>query len=159
MANLQRVVISLLFVLTAGFLFLAQTSEAAKGPKITHKASQNRNQRDSDRATDPNHRFTLISLTAMNHLEGSSLVSMARLCLRLQRTSVPWRPAKRASGTKAQPFTASSKVSCARVVILPTATVRVSARAVGGPTDCEPRDWWEIHLWREIRRREFQIDP
>ncbi|CAL8577041.1 Peptidyl-prolyl cis-trans isomerase B [Xanthoria parietina] len=37
MANLQRVVISLLFVLTAGFLFLAQTSEAAKGPKITNK--------------------------------------------------------------------------------------------------------------------------
>ncbi|KAL8650266.1 MAG: hypothetical protein Q9226_005217 [Calogaya cf. arnoldii] len=37
MANLQRTVISLLFVLTAGFLFLAQTTEAAKGPKITDK--------------------------------------------------------------------------------------------------------------------------
>ena len=37
MANLQRVVISLLLIVTAGFLFLAQTSSAAKGPKITNK--------------------------------------------------------------------------------------------------------------------------
>lgn len=38
MANFQRVAISLLLILTAVFLFFAQTSEAAgKGPKITHK--------------------------------------------------------------------------------------------------------------------------
>ena len=37
MANLQKIVISLLLMLTAGFLFLAQTSSAAKGPKITNK--------------------------------------------------------------------------------------------------------------------------
>ena len=37
MANLQRAVIALLLIVTASFLFLAQTSEAAKGPKITHK--------------------------------------------------------------------------------------------------------------------------
>ncbi|KAI9880406.1 MAG: Peptidyl-prolyl cis-trans isomerase B [Pleopsidium flavum] len=37
MANLQRVVISILLILTATFLFFAQSSEAAKGPKITHK--------------------------------------------------------------------------------------------------------------------------
>ncbi|KAI4087115.1 MAG: hypothetical protein LQ344_007010 [Seirophora lacunosa] len=37
MANLQKIVISLLLMLTASFLFLAQTSEAAKGPKITDK--------------------------------------------------------------------------------------------------------------------------
>ncbi|KAI9788671.1 MAG: Peptidyl-prolyl cis-trans isomerase B [Peltula sp. TS41687] len=37
MATLQRAVISVLLILTATFLFLAQTSEAAKGPKITHK--------------------------------------------------------------------------------------------------------------------------
>ena len=41
MANLQRVVISLLLVLTATFLFLAQTSSAAKGPKITNKVELN----------------------------------------------------------------------------------------------------------------------
>ena len=39
MANLQRVVISLLLILTASFLFLAQTSSAAKGPKITNKVN------------------------------------------------------------------------------------------------------------------------
>lgn len=37
MASLQRVVISLLLIITAGFLFLAQTSSAAKGPLITNK--------------------------------------------------------------------------------------------------------------------------
>ncbi|MCJ1376875.1 Peptidyl-prolyl cis-trans isomerase B [Loxospora ochrophaea] len=37
MANIQRVVISVLFILTATFLFFAQASEATKGPKITHK--------------------------------------------------------------------------------------------------------------------------
>ena len=37
MANAQRVVISLLLILTASFLFFAQASQAAKGPKITNK--------------------------------------------------------------------------------------------------------------------------
>lgn len=37
MATLQRVVISLLLIITAGFLFLAQTASAAKGPLITNK--------------------------------------------------------------------------------------------------------------------------
>ena len=37
MANLQRIVISFLLILTATFLFFAQSSEAAKGPKITSK--------------------------------------------------------------------------------------------------------------------------
>ena len=37
MASLQKVVISLLLIITAGFLFLAQTSSAAKGPLITSK--------------------------------------------------------------------------------------------------------------------------
>merc|ERR1712093_677493 len=37
MANIQRVVISLLVILTATFLFMGQTAEATKGPKITHK--------------------------------------------------------------------------------------------------------------------------
>ena len=37
MANLQRIVISFLLILTVTFLFFAQSSEAAKGPKITNK--------------------------------------------------------------------------------------------------------------------------
>ena len=39
MANFQRIIISLLLMLTAGFLFLAHSTEAAKGPKITNKVS------------------------------------------------------------------------------------------------------------------------
>ncbi|OAG35595.1 peptidyl-prolyl cis-trans isomerase B [Fonsecaea monophora] len=37
MANIQRIVISLMVILTATFLFMGQTAQAAKGPKITHK--------------------------------------------------------------------------------------------------------------------------
>lgn len=37
MANLQRIVVSLMVILTVTFLFFGQTAEAAKGPKITHK--------------------------------------------------------------------------------------------------------------------------
>lgn len=37
MANIQRVLISLMVILAATFLFMGQTAEAAKGPKITHK--------------------------------------------------------------------------------------------------------------------------
>lgn len=37
MANLRNVVVSLMLILTATFLFMGQTASAAKGPKITHK--------------------------------------------------------------------------------------------------------------------------
>lgn len=37
MAPLQRLVVSVLLILTAVFVFFAQTAEAAKGPKITSK--------------------------------------------------------------------------------------------------------------------------
>ena len=37
MATLQRLVISVLLILTVTFVLFAQASEAAKGPKITHK--------------------------------------------------------------------------------------------------------------------------
>ncbi|KAL2350698.1 cyclophilin-like domain-containing protein [Cryomyces antarcticus] len=37
MANMQRLLISVLLILTFTFVFFAQSSEAAKGPKITHK--------------------------------------------------------------------------------------------------------------------------
>lgn len=37
MATFQRLTITLLVVLAAVFLFFAQTGEAAKGPRITHK--------------------------------------------------------------------------------------------------------------------------
>lgn len=37
MANLRNVIVSLMLILTATFLFMGQTASAAKGPKITHK--------------------------------------------------------------------------------------------------------------------------
>jgi peptidyl-prolyl cis-trans isomerase B (cyclophilin B) len=37
MASLQRLVISVLLILTVTFVFFAQATEATKGPKITHK--------------------------------------------------------------------------------------------------------------------------
>lgn len=37
MASIQRFVISFLLILSVTFVFFAQTSEATKGPKITHK--------------------------------------------------------------------------------------------------------------------------
>lgn len=37
MAILQRIIVSLLVLLTFTFIFFAQSSEAVKGPKITHK--------------------------------------------------------------------------------------------------------------------------
>jgi len=37
MAGIQRLIISLLVILTFTFVFFAQSSEAVKGPKITHK--------------------------------------------------------------------------------------------------------------------------
>jgi len=45
MANVQRIVVSLLLILTFTFVFFAQSSQAAKGPKITHKVrKQSRNE-------------------------------------------------------------------------------------------------------------------
>jgi peptidyl-prolyl cis-trans isomerase B (cyclophilin B) len=37
MFSMQRLVVSALLILTVIFLFMAQTAEAVKGPKITHK--------------------------------------------------------------------------------------------------------------------------
>ena len=53
MANIQRVVISLLVILTATFLFMGQTAEAAKGPKITHKVYF-----DIEHGDEPKHQWT-----------------------------------------------------------------------------------------------------
>jgi hypothetical protein len=37
MANFKNIIISVMVILTATFLFMGQSAEAAKGPKITHK--------------------------------------------------------------------------------------------------------------------------
>ena len=37
MANLQKLLVSLMLICTISFVYFAQATEAAKGPKITHK--------------------------------------------------------------------------------------------------------------------------
>ena len=37
MASIQRFLISVLLILSVTFVFFAQSAEASKGPKITHK--------------------------------------------------------------------------------------------------------------------------
>jgi peptidyl-prolyl cis-trans isomerase B (cyclophilin B) len=37
MISLQRLVVSALLILSVTFVFFAQSAEASKGPKITHK--------------------------------------------------------------------------------------------------------------------------
>lgn len=37
MANLQKLLVSLMLLCTLTFVYFAQTAEAGKGPKITHK--------------------------------------------------------------------------------------------------------------------------
>lgn len=37
MGSFQRIIVSLLLMCTVSFLYFAQTAEAQKGPKITHK--------------------------------------------------------------------------------------------------------------------------
>ena len=37
MASFKNVIVTLMVILTATFLFMGQTAEAAKGPKITNK--------------------------------------------------------------------------------------------------------------------------
>jgi peptidyl-prolyl cis-trans isomerase B (cyclophilin B) len=48
MLSLQRFVISVLLILSVTFVFFAQASEAAKGPKITHKVYFDIKQGDED---------------------------------------------------------------------------------------------------------------
>ena len=37
MANIKSILVSIFLIVAVGFLFLAQSSEATKGPKITNK--------------------------------------------------------------------------------------------------------------------------
>ena len=69
MANFQRLVISALVILTATFLFFAQSGEAAKGPKITSKVFISAFLCIATYLT-PVNRSTLTSILAMNPLEG-----------------------------------------------------------------------------------------
>ncbi len=86
MASVQRFLISFLLLLSFVFFFFAQSSDATKGPKITHKVSDGI---AASRAIHANGmpRYTLTLPTAMKSSAVSSLVSMERLPRRLRRTS------------------------------------------------------------------------
>ena len=100
MANLQRVVISLLLIVTAGFLFLAQTSSAGKGPKITNKVGSIDDYESRELTSCA--RFTLTLHTEMRSWAESSLVYTGRLYPRPPRTSALFALEKRALAMKDQ---------------------------------------------------------
>ena len=68
MANFQRFVISVLVILTATFLFFAQSGEAAKGPKITNKVCGSRLPTNIFVALIDHRRSISISILAMSLL-------------------------------------------------------------------------------------------
>ena len=68
MANFQRIVISVLVILTATFLFFAQSGEASKGPKITNKVCGSRLLINIFVALIDHYRSTSISIPVMSLL-------------------------------------------------------------------------------------------
>lgn len=115
MANLQRVVISLMVILTATFLFMGQTA-AAKGPKITHKVYF-----DVEHDGQPMGRIVMglygKTVPIVSQLSAAVVLRFAVLrhadgmVARLQRTSELWLPVKRALATKVRASTESSSRS------------------------------------------------
>jgi hypothetical protein len=106
MANLQKLVIALCLVLTATFLFMGQTVEAAKGPKITHKVYF-----DITHGDEPMGRVvlglygkTVPKVPVLTQLQTTFLILP-----RLLRISVHWLPARRALDTRAQVSIESSR--------------------------------------------------
>jgi hypothetical protein len=110
MANIQRVVISLMVILTATFLFMGQTAQAAKGPKITHKVYF-----DIEHDGQPLGRIVmgLYGKTVPKvyaSIQYSSIILLTSFDRRL-RTSELWLPARRDLATRGRPSTVSSSHS------------------------------------------------
>lgn len=113
MANLQRFLATFLVVLTFAFVYFAQTVEAQKGPKITHKVYF-----DIQHGDEALGRITIglygktvpkvytESLLAMLYQIANSVTQH-----RPPRTSELWLPASRALATRALPSTALSRTS------------------------------------------------
>ena len=107
MANLKNIAISVMVILTATFLFMGQTAEAAKGPKITHKVYF-----DIEHGEEPMGRITLglygktVPKVRTIYLEAVRKLTSPRPL----RTSEHWQQARKALATRARASTESSKV-------------------------------------------------
>lgn len=102
MANLQRAIISVMVILTATFLFMGQTAQAAKGPKITHKVYF-----DIQHGDEPLGRIVMglygKTVPKVCHLLSHSYLRTNVITLfRPLRTSVHWPRARRDLATRGQ---------------------------------------------------------
>lgn len=103
MAGLQKIIVSLLVILTATFLFMGQTAAAAKGPKITNKVYF-----DIEHGDVPMGRIVLglYGKTVPKVSPGQKEeLQLMNFCRRL-RTSELWLQATKALATKAPRFIA-----------------------------------------------------
>lgn len=111
MANFQKLLATFMVVLTFAFVYFAQTVEAQKGPKITHKVYFDIKHGDEDLGrivmglygkTVPKVSFHVLELQKE---EPGVLTYLYRPL----RTFVPWQLERRALGTRARPSTVSSR--------------------------------------------------
>ena len=115
MANLQRLLVSLMLIFTFTFLYLAQSAEATKGPKITHKVYFDMKHGDEDIGriviglygkTTPKVGDGVAS--GCDPLAGRMLMQRS---YRPPRISAPLLLAKKALAMRAQPSIVSSRTS------------------------------------------------
>lgn len=110
MANLKNIIVSLMVILTATFLFMGQTAAAGKGPKITHKVYFDIEQNGESLGRVV---MGLYGKTVPRVCSDSPFLSriLTHGSCRPPRTSVPWQQVRRASATRARDSIASSNNS------------------------------------------------
>jgi hypothetical protein len=104
MATFKKVINVAMLVAAVMFFFMAQSTSAAKGPKITHKVYFDMVQGDEELGRIV---LGLYGKTVPKvRLQESCFNELHADVSRPPRTSVPSQPARRASATKARPSTA-----------------------------------------------------
>lgn len=99
MANFRNIIVSLMLILTATFLFMAQSASATKGPKITHKVYFDIEQKGESLGRIVMGLYGKTVPKVCFH--SVSEVGLYSYMARLQKISGPWRQARRALVTKA----------------------------------------------------------